>query len=215
MSTIHHQAIHDPFQQFWETTANIYSDSFQYMHAYLKNEIPSPSQEMWVRFYAWDLYQEPPREIALGDNGRVGEQLRKSIVRNVNFHHNWLLVSAYESLERFLKDIYAGIGLNDHSLWRPCDLQGINLSNMDLTSIKAQVRQTIGRHGATDIVNVLRNEFQLNDGTRNQNHHSLAYCSLRFWFGAAELLRHAIVHSEGCIYDTEQNIFCSVSTQMA
>ena len=211
MARMQAQAIHDPFQLFLETAANIYSDSFLYMNAYNRDEVPSASQGNWVRFYAWDLHKEPRREITLGDNGRVGGELQHSILRVVNYHHNWLLVSAYEGLDRFLKDIFAGIGLHEPSYWRGSDLNGVDLSAMDLPAIKKRVRCTIGRQGTKEIMNHIRHVFQLNDGCRNNSQESLAACSPRFWRGVAEVFRHHIVHSEGRFYGPEERFFNKAS----
>ncbi len=142
-----------------------------------------------------------------------------ALIENLNRQYCWLLVSAYESYESFLKELYACMGFLDTALWQCNDYGSVSPSQVNklrLQWFKDRVRDRANpkfREGVSYVLQRFRNTFHsiasyekttLSSGRMSLYsdgllHHSVDTLPLAMTCHLAEKLRHAIVHNQGSI----------------
>jgi len=112
-----------------------------------------------------------------------------------NKQYQWLLAEAYEAYEDYLEDLYACIGLIDHSFWLARDFGDISLSEIpqqEIAWFKAQVKQK--KDKPKSILFTLRKNIpsitQVELNNKNNIHYQFATLMI-------ENFRHIIVHNNG------------------
>jgi len=156
-------------------------------------------------------------------------QKEKALIENLNRQYCWLLVSAYESYEGFVKELYACMGFLDTVFWK-CDDYGrlavSDIGKLRLQWFKDRVRDRRNpnfREGVSYALQRLRESFpsiecyekrMLSTGrislySNGLLHQSINTLPLGTSCRLAEKLRHAIVHSQGTI-DSTQSLCTSI-----
>ena len=153
---------------------------------------------LWVALPVVDLTAPKTEWFSAGKRKAEEDELLATLIRNLNTQHQWLLVEAFETLEKFLKDLYGALGYLDRSLWRCSDFGNITpteISGNDLEWHKNQVRKTV-KHDTKEIRKRLSDTI---DGVSNYLSSNCRRRDYGFLIGCVETLRHVIVHSSGQI----------------
>ena len=164
--------------------------------------------KMWVAAPAHDLTKPSSYSIAIGGQAASDDELLDVLVDHLESQHRWLLVEAYEAYERFLKNLYAGLGYLDRELWRCSDFGEIppgSITHQKIDWFRDRVGKGIGKHGIKDILSRLRSAFPQFKTFETKN-------SLRVDFSKhvriIGLLRHIVVHgSSRCLFSTLESEF--------
>jgi hypothetical protein len=147
----------------------------------------------------------------LADECAEDEQLRKWMEDSFNNQLLWLLVTAFELHERFLKDLYAAIGYLNPSLWQDRDFGGesvMGASDKELIWFASQVRRT-ARNGCGGILAQIRTEFPDFAKYEKTKWVDREYTDFKFWRSVIEYFRHLVVHSRGMT--DEEDFWCGIS----
>ncbi len=157
--------------------------------------------EMWTAASASDVRHSTPVYIAVGAKGAKDEQILATLIENLNNQNLWLQVSAFESYEKFFKDLYGVLGYLDRNLWRCSDFGDTSLAQLtsyDIGWYQSQVRKTIACHGVKPILARLREilpVFAARESGPDYN--------LKMWVGIAGAFRHCIVHSRASLAESD------------
>lgn len=157
-------------------------------------------RNMWAAMPAMDVRQWPPISIAIGGRQAQDEEFIFMLIENLNGQLLWLLVQAFEAIEKYYKDFYGALGYLDNNLLQCSDFGNVRipeLADLSLVRYQEQVRRIIGRHNVDDILNNLRRVFPA-FAKAETNH-----IDLKLWFDAAAFFRHMIVHERACIPKAE------------
>lgn len=157
-------------------------------------------RHMWAAMSAMDVRAWPPTSIAIGGKQAQDEQFIEFLVENLNGQHLWLLVQAFEALEKHYKDFYGALGYLDTNLWFCDDMGHTRVPDIpmnDLSWFQGQVRKTIARHNVDGILKNLRALFP-QFATIETNEVNLA-----LWFNVAAFFRHLIVHGQAQIPEAD------------
>ena len=128
----------------------------------LDSQINKYSVNLWAAASASDVRKSPRALIEIGAKGASNEQVLKTLSDNHNHQNLWIMVSAFEAYEKFLKDLYGALGYLDQSLWRCEDFGNIKISQLndkDKTWFVDRVRQTIAINSTKKITARLRDNF--------------------------------------------------------
>jgi hypothetical protein len=184
--------------QFQEAIVQL-DESLQRAKAFKKSKnIVNPIMGLWVALPLADLSAPTTQWEAVGKRKAEEDELRAILIENLNTQHQWLLVEAFEALEKYLQDLYGVLGYLDRSLWRCSDFGDITpseISKNDLDWHKQQVRKRFKR-------NTKEIRKRLNDTITDVHKYLSRNCRQRdynFLIGCIETLRHIIVHSSGQI----------------
>ena len=194
--------------QFEEAIVQL-DESLQRAKALKKSKnIGSPIMGLWVALPFVDLSAPQVQWEAVGKKKAEEDELRGILIENLNTQHQWLLVKAFEAVEKYLQDLYGVLGYLDRSLWRCSDFGEITpsaISKNDLDWHKQQVREKNKR-------NTKEIRKRLNDTIIDVYQYLSSNCRRRdynFLIGCIEELRHVIVHSSGRI--SEDDLFQKVN----
>ncbi len=160
-------------------------------------------RQMWAAMTATDVRGDDPVWIAIGGRQAQDEEFVAMLVENLNGQLLWLLVQAFEAIEKFYKDFYGALGYLDERLWQCADFGNVRLPELTALSLswhQDQVRRTIGKHNVDGILNSIRRVFPSfaaaeTNVTRNVD--------LALWFDAAAFFRHMIVHGRASIPEAD------------
>jgi hypothetical protein len=146
-------------------------------------------------FYFWDntqstfnIYKE--RDVTI-------KMLIDDIINHQNIQYQWLLVSAFEDYEKYLKNIYAYLSCVKN---KPKELNSIEFINY-FDSIYNILIENIDRRNAFDILKVIRENLpkykslEINNSTK---------CDMRFLLLMIQYFRNIIVHNYGKVNDKEK-----------
>ena len=170
-----------------------------------------------------DVTKQPIVHFPLGRKYiKLAEEEESTLREHLNRQYSWLLVSAHEEYERFLKHLYACMGYLDTGFWQ-CDDYGSvcipHVANLKLSWFKARVTDRTDRrfrHNASHALARFRRAFPVvgthegvvlpagrtsiyPDAVIQQK---LAVLPLGLTCSLARELRHAIVHEQGIKKDT-------------
>lgn len=152
---------------------------------------------MWTAVPATDVRYSPPRLVLVGEKGAQDEQILAAMIENLNNQNLWILVSAFESYEKFFKDFYGALGYLDRNLWLCSDFGDTSLGELDGKDMawhQEQVRKTIARHDIKPILSRLRKVFPVfADREAGPDDY------LRMWVGIAGAFRNCIVHARAAL----------------
>lgn len=130
----------------------------------------------------------------------------ENIVKNIHIHQNkqymWLLVEAYEELEKYIDKLYAYIGYIDNNFWIAKDFGNIEINkikNNDFEWFLDRVSK-IG-HRPEVIYNRLRKKIPIIDYLEHNNKLDINY---KFVIMLISKIRHIIVHNSGIIEDVDK-----------
>jgi hypothetical protein len=157
-------------------------------------------RHMWAAMPAMDVRQWPPTSIAIGGRQAQDDEFISMLIENLNGQLLWLLVQAFEGIEKHYKDFYAALGYLDENLWQCADFGNARipeLAGFPLTWFQDQVRRTVGRHNVDGILNNLRRLFPAFAAAETNQ------IDLGLWFDAAAFFRHMIVHGQARIPEAE------------
>jgi len=166
-----------------------------------------------------DVTKKPIIHFSLGRKDIKFHEKEHALIENLNRQYSWLLVSAYEDYERFLKELYACMGFLDRTFWQCDDYGSISISDigsLKLAWFKQRVAERTNRrfqHDASCALARFRDAFPsllpyetvalpgaktsvYSDAILHQEVDTLPVgltCSL------AGKLRHAIVHDHSAI----------------
>lgn len=137
---------------------------------------------------------------------RIGTKnsIIKWFPRLLNSQIRWLLVTAFEAYERFLKELYAILGYCDRNLWRCSDF-GNNLSLKNISSLSMADFRSIVRQSAELQPRKIRTLVAHRFGNiqRAQSKNSIIFANeiITYWeyVSFIELIRHIIVHENSTI----------------
>lgn len=198
--------------QFQEAIVQL-DESLQRTKAFRKQKnIGNPIMGLWVALPMVDLSAPKTQWEAVGKRKAEEEELRAILIENLNTQHQWLLVEAFEALEKYLQDLYGVLGYLDRSLWRCSDFGDITpseISKNDLDWHKQKVRKSIKR-------NTKEIRKRLNDTIIDVHKYLSCNCRRRdynFLIDCIETLRHVIVHSSGQI--SRDDLFQAVNKNTA
>jgi hypothetical protein len=169
--------------------------------------LPSSVIGLWVALPIVDLTSPDQKWFCIGKEKAEEDELLATLVSNLNTQHQWLLVEAFEVLEKYIKDIWGALGYLDKSLWQCSDFGDITpseIGGMNLQWHMTQVRKTTAKHNTKKIREHLRNRIAGISEYESSNNRGYDYS---FIIGCIEALRHIIVHSSGemslqYLYDT-------------
>lgn len=153
---------------------------------------------------AMDVRKNPPQEITLSGAHAMDEEFIDILVNNLNNQHLWLLVQAFEAIEKYYKDFYGALGYLDENLWQCEDFGKVRLSDVkakDLLWFQNQVRETKKLRNVDAILKKLHQIFPAIDKAL-----ALAKTKgidLEFNFKAVAFFRHKIVHEKASILEKE------------
>jgi len=130
--------------------------------------------------------------------------ITKWFPRLLNSQIRWLLVTAFEAYERFLKELYAVLGYCDKNLWRCSDF-GNNYSLKNLSSLSIADFRSIVRQSAELKPRKIRTLVAHRFGNiqRAQSKNSIVFADeiITYWeyISLIELIRHIIVHENSTV----------------
>lgn len=145
-----------------------------------------------------DMSKHAARMIPLDTRSVDDEELLGEMLRNYNAQLRWLLVSAYESYARFMKDIYAALGFLDNNSW-PCEHYG------DIAPRDIPTRDSIwfSQRARKLRPEVIRKRLRVILPGLCPIEHPTRWPNPLFWVTAIQQFRHAIVHAEGIVAVSE------------
>ena len=152
---------------------------------------------LWVALPVVDLTLPKPEWFCIGGEKAEEDELLSTLISNLNTQHQWLLVEAFEALEKFIKDIWGALGYLDKSLWQCSDFGDImpsEIGRMNLYWHVSQVRKTTAKHNTKIIREHLRNRIA---GILDYESSNCRRYDYSFIIGCIEALRHIVVHSSG------------------
>jgi len=152
---------------------------------------------LWVALPVVDLTLPKPEWFSIGREKAEEDELLSTLISNLNTQHQWLLVEAFEALEKFIKDIWGALGYLDKSLWQCSDFGDImpsEIGRMNLDWHMSQVRKTTAKHNTKIIRKHLRDRIAGILFYESSNCREYDYS---FIIGCIEALRHIVVHSSG------------------
>jgi hypothetical protein len=169
--------------------------------------LPNSVIGLWVALPIVDLTSSKQEWFSIGKEKAEEDELLATLISNLDTQQQWLLVEAFEVLERYIKDIWGALGFLDKSLWQCSDFGDImpsEIGRMNLQWHMTQVRKTIAKHNTKKIREYFRNKITGIGEYESSNNRGYDYS---FIVGCIEALRHIIVHSSGemslqSIYDT-------------
>ena len=132
------------------------------------------------------------------------DSIIKWFPRLLNSQIRWLLVSAFEAYERFLKELYSVMGYCDRNLWRCSDF-GNNFSLMNLSSLSMADFRSIVRQSTELQPRKIRTLVAHRFGSiqRAQSKNSIAFANETITYcecvSLIELIRHIIVHENSTV----------------
>jgi hypothetical protein len=138
-----------------------------------------------------------PYYFFIGGRQASNDELLAALVSNLNSQHQWLLVVAFASLEKYLKDLYGTLGYLDRDLWHHSDFGGISpheISSKNLAWHKERVLKIPDSNTAK-----VRQKLRRVPGVASYESNNCLGCDYDLIIGCIEVLRHIIVHSSGRI----------------
>ncbi len=176
-----------------------------------------------------DVTRKPAIRFPFGGKSIKVAEKEHALLENLNRQYCWLLVSAYESYESFLKVLYACMGFLDTALWQCNDYGSVSPSQVNklrLQWFKDRVRNRANpnfREGASYALHRFRKTFpsiasyentMLSSGRMSLYsdgflHHSFDTLPLAMTCRLVEKLRHEIVHNQGSI-NSMQSLCASI-----
>ena len=160
-------------------------------------------RQMWAAMTATDVRGNDPVWISIGGRRAQDEEFVAMLVENLNGQLLWLLVQAFEAIEKFYKDFYGALGYLDERLWQCADFGNVRLSDLPELSLswhQEQVRRTIGKHNVDGILNSIRHVFPTFAAAETN---AMRNVDLALWFDAAAFFRHMIVHGRASIPEVD------------
>lgn len=150
---------------------------------------------------ARDLTHPQMQLITLGGRHGDRDSITQRFPSTLNAQLRWLLVSAYEAYERYLRDFYAVLGYCDSNLWRLSDFGSSHtikdVSRMSLNDFRALLREP-GNIRPKKIRTLLAHRF--GNIQRFQSRNSIDFgeeaVSHKEYIDLIEILRHVIVHED-------------------
>ena len=173
------------------------------------NNLPFPVIGLWVALPIVDLTSSGLNWFCIGKEKAEEDELLATLISNLNTQHQWLLVEAFEVLEKYIKDIWGALGYLDKSLWQCSDFGDImpsQIGGMNLRWHMIQVRKSTAKHNTKKIREHLRNRISGIAEYELSNNRGYDYS---FIIGCIEALRHIIVHLSGEM--SLQNLYDTVS----
>lgn len=188
-----------------EKARNEWASSLAFLKKHSKPEDTGDKNKsfhsMWSRLIAFDARVYPPNAVVLDPYGARDEELIAELIDNYNRQCNWLFVTAYESYEKLLKDIYAALGYLDHGFWKCADFGDIPVDAIPKLKeewFSIYMREKRSRFTPEGIIKNIRNRVPvLSKYEANGDLH------LHRWINIAAFYRHIIVHSQGNISQEE------------
>lgn len=161
-------------------------------------DIKTSVMGLWVALPIVDLTAQKTEWFSAGSEKSEEDELLSTLIHNLNTQHQWLLVEAFEALEKYLKDLYGTLGYLDRSLWRCSDFGGITpkeISGNDLMWHKNQIRKTIKNNTKEIRKRLVDSIAGLSDYLSN----NCRRCDYNFLISSIETIRHIIVHLSGVV----------------
>lgn len=152
---------------------------------------------LWVALPVVDLTLPKQKWFCVGREKAEEDELLSTLISNLNTQHQWLLVEAFETLEKYIKDIWGALGYLDKSLWQCSDFGDImpsEIGRMNLGWHISQVRKATAKHNTKIIREHLRDRIKGISDYESSNCRGYDYS---FIIGFIEALRHIVVHSSG------------------
>lgn len=147
---------------------------------------------------------ETGEHIHLGYNENSLEDLMRTVQLHNNKQYQWLLVEAYELFEDYIDDLFAFIGLKDHTFWPAKDFGNVSIDELqdkDLTWFEQKVEEKKGK--PESIFKQIRLKIKTLNLLDKTNALGVDFV---FKIILISKLRHIIVHNRGVIKDLKKFI---------